>query len=222
MLTAKALPASALFALLVFVRPVSADPITITSGTVSIAAPRGPFESVFFTLVGPGFSAAGSQAEDASAGSLRCNFAPCGAGETITAPARVSFFNALGDVRIDGTSIGSFVSGSFTFESSPLTIPAGPFGSALACPFTATGTLNIDRLGADGTRVPGQTTTVRVQGQGIVTAHLQARGEGYAVPSFTYEFAAANPTPEPGTLVLLATGSAWTITRRRRASRMPV
>lgn len=220
MLMPKALPASILF-LLVLTRAASADPITLISGTVDISGFRfADFESAFFSLSGErGFRFSGSAPEDTTTfGAVPCNdFVPCGPGGTTTAVGRLAF-SGLGDATIDGTHHGPFISGGLAFHTSAVTIPDGPFGLSLRSPFTATGTFNIDELTSEGTRVPG--TSVAVQGQGIVTTHFQARAGGFAVSGFTYEFAGANPTPEPGSLLLLASGSLLAFRSRRRTARM--
>ena len=215
----RALPASILFLLLVFTRTSAADPITLTSGVVRIGAPRGVvLDSLSFEVFGEsGFRATGLSPEDAFAGGVRCNiFVPCGPGNTIAGPTTVSF-QGLGSATIGGTAFGTFVDGGFSFQSSPVTIPTGPFDLALRSPFAATGRLTIDNFTNEG-RVPG--TSVTLQGQGTVTTHFRPIGEGFAVSGFSYEFAAASPTPEPGTLLLLASGSIIAIRRARRAGRM--
>ena len=84
-----------------------------------------------------------------------------------------------------------------------------------------TGTISVFEVGPAG---PGDLgallLTAAVAGRGTASIELFGEGDPFRVSDTLYSFspAAANPVPEPGTLILLGSGVAVAIRRIRRRS----
>jgi hypothetical protein len=224
MLKTTAISAAAVMLALVAPPVAMADPITITSGTFSLGAyisSRDSYRGVSFSLAGDsGFFLQGS-AVDIFTGVIEscAEGHPCGAGSTITGDREVFFSNAFGPANLDGVAydfVRSNSTGRLHFDVSDSVIPPGADEAlALQLPFTFTGTINAFTLTSEGQRLIGDFALV---GQGTATTRVERFGDGFGVVSRTFAFsdAAASPTPEPATLLLLGTGAALIIRRKSR------
>ena len=205
-------------------RPASADPVVITSGSFQIGWGRGAFRSFGFNLRGEDFHIIGGEG-DGSANNLflpRCHeFLPCTAGDTTMLSGPYGVFTAGGRAEIDGVSYDLTRYAGSVFFSSPtvITIPSSTAASIqVQAPFTFSGSLAIDAVRT----VPPDWVSVGqfdLTGQGIATATLFFRSQGtfdagYAIQSIRYDF--TDPVPEPATLLLIGSGLAAVLGRRRR------
>ena len=121
-------------------------------------------------------------------------------------------------VTVDGTSYVAFLTGFLTFDTAPFDVPRPSANSGdvtFTTPFVMTG-----RLRGSTEALGGGSVLFDVDLAGIGTASTTARpaGPGYLVNGgVTYDFAAASAaTPEPATLLLMGSGVAGVLLRRRR------
>lgn len=208
--------AATLFLLIAFAAGAAADPVTVTSGTVTLGGfGRGHFNSVTLSLnTDDGVFVTGSQGDGAFEQSLPpCTFVPCASGATTGATQQFLFVDALGSTTLGATQFQTLTSGSFNFTAGPVTIPDSSAAILLLdSPFTFGGSLDIDVI--DPTR--HDFTTRTLTGSGTATTRLERVGSGFAVRSLSFAFADADasPTPEPASLLLLGTGAAMVIRGR--------
>jgi hypothetical protein len=137
-----------------------------------------------------------------------------------TSPSGVVRVGAFGSATIDGTqypitqTFGDAEDDRFLFSAGDIVIPDGTSNTlALTSPFTFSGSL--DLFAIDPAREPQRfhVGMFDLIGQGTATTNLVRFDDGYAISSVTYEF--ASPTPEPASLLLIATGAAMLMRRRR-------
>ena len=108
-----------------------------------------------------------------------------------------------------GDAVFTITSFVFTIASEAVRVPAeNGVSFSNSARFTLDGT-------ATGTSASGQTTAVDLRGTGLVRLGFHS-GSWF---SSEYRFDDAAPTPEPGSLLLLASGGAWIATRVRRRAR---
>jgi hypothetical protein len=222
----KGMSVAAVFLLLALPCPVAADPIAITDGFFDIGFGRFAFRTFRFSLSGgQDFAISGQQPDGPSQGTFQplCTFGPC----TTTSPSGTVRIVALGSAAIDGTQYPltqtfGRENDLFSFSSGTIVIPDATSSSlALTAPFTFAGSLDVFAIDVfandDGSVHRSHIGIFDLIGQGTATAGLVRTGDHYELRGVTYAF--ASPTPEPASLLLLATGAAMLIRRRSRRNR---
>jgi hypothetical protein len=192
-----------------------ADPITLTSGTVTVVVSgsvRGASD-----IAGSEFSFVGSN----DGGSTRAFCEPCTSGERVGfATELLAPFHGIaasGGVDHTLTASGSF--GAWRFEARDFVLPASTsIGMSFSAPFTFSGFFGED--GSSGEPF----FRADLVGKGTATAHYRLfHGDPGAGPLYTFErlhfdFDSSAPVPEPASLTLLG-GGLLVIARRRCQTR---
>lgn len=204
---------------------VKADPIVVTSGSLSVTGING---GPHFSLFGDNFSVTGG-GEQGSEQAQQCF--PCLNGSQIGVNAFFAGGSTLGGgaVTINGMTFTNLVyAGTFVFSSGTVTIPAATTNISLTIPFTFAGDLRgCPFQGGPPDCSPGDAVfTTQLVGQGIATLQLTFFGllpngsSLYQFNSVTYNFQSAE-VPEPMTITLLAAGlmglgAKWKFAKKRR------
>ena len=193
------------FVMLVITPSVQADPIVITSGSLTVVGLSGS----------PTYSISGTNFQVTSVGGDSGNTPncfPCLPGQTVSASSfLVGSSLGHGPATINGVFFPElFYSGTFSFGAS-VTLPVGGTTDiTLTSPFNFAGSIR----GCDGSsQVCGNEvfSLTQLVGQGIATVqftfgiHGQTGQPLYFFRSVTYTFQEAE-VPEPMTIVLLTTG----------------
>ena len=202
---AKVLTSCSLFAVLVLPPAASADQITILSGFLQMQNPQG-----HLSLVGDqGFSL------EAHPITVNGYWMPwqtcsgeCGPGMTVSLGAGWSTSAVSGQLAFDGRTYNNLGSGEdgtpqaiVTFDGSFVTPPLAPT-AVVTAPFVFGGSFTIP---ADGGL--GEMTHI-LTGSGTATISLREWGSAFwNVDAVRYEFAAPQPVPEPGTMLLVGFGT---------------
>jgi len=197
----------------------AADPIQITSGFVH----AGVFDpSAQFAFEGEGFSLAGFAEAFSSTLSLAC--LPCAPGTTLDLGGAFHRTDAAGSGVVDGVAYSEiFLDGMTGTFSSPSFQISGDQALTMTRNFTFTGTISGYLLNPwfHGLTEPAFTKTLT--GQGIVRGEFLFNADDtplfFATRVLQYEFTDAAPVPEPSTLLLVGTGAAAAVLRRRRSPR---
>jgi hypothetical protein len=185
-----------------------ADPIVITSGSLSVSGFSG---SPVYGFSGPNFSATGTGLEFGNTGPALCS--PCVSGDVISPN---SIFGGLalgfGTVTINGATFNNIsIGGLLTFTGPGVIVPVTDSTSiTLTTPFTLSGSI-------DGCLEPHlvcQTVvfSTAVSGSGIATIQLHGivDSQGHVLFDFqsvTYSFTDTT-VPEPASILFLTSGVA--------------
>jgi hypothetical protein len=192
------------FVLLAIPSSVQADPIVITSGSLSVVGLSG---SPSYSLTGLNFSVTASGGDTGNTP----NCFPCLSGTPVSLNSfLVGTSLGQGTATIDGTTFNNVgFLGEFSFGSI-VVLPAGMTNITVMAPFTFTGNIR----GCEGNPLICTTpvfSTVELVGQGIATANfifsgIHASGATlYSFSSVTYQFQSSE-IPEPMSIVLLTSG----------------
>ena len=214
------------FLMLTLTPSVKADPIVVTSGSLSVTGISG---GPHYSLFGENFFVAGG-GEPGSTQAAQCF--PCVSGNVIGLNGFYAGGATLGGgggvVTFEGTTFTNLVfAGTFVFTASAV-IPAATTNISITAPFTFVGDLSACVF-KGGPLDCGPVDTVfstQLVGQGIATIQLNffflnASGNSvFGFNSITYNFQPAE-VPEPMTITLLAAGlmglgAKWKFAKRRR------
>ena len=122
----------------------------------------------------------------------------------------------FGDLGQFGPMIG--LTGVMRFDAPTVVLPPFDSHDALRVPFTFTA--DVTGFAVEDVALAVPLFNAALIGQGTVTLEfLNGIGGRFFEPYVTYSFSAADPIPEPGTWLLLATGAAVSARRWRKAQR---
>jgi len=210
------------FLMLTLTPSVKADPLVVTSGSLSVTGISG---GPRYNLFGEDFSVSGG-GQQGSSQPQSCF--PCESGNLLGVGG---FFAGTslgsGTIIIDGMTFAGIFSGTFMITGAPVTIPAATTNISINAPFTFTGLINVCEFKGGPPDCGGNDVIFSTQlvGQGIATIELTffrlLNGNSlYGFNSVTYNFQAAE-VPEPMTITLLAAGlmglgAKWKFAKKRR------
>jgi hypothetical protein len=200
---------------LVIAAPAAAEPVRIvTSGNIYQLVEDGETGASFF---GSGFALTGAEVDIIS--DQLCW--PCTPGRTLdlSTTIHLSAFPP-GSATVDGRSYDEvFLGGSLDVDAGSVIVPDVPLGGPyprLETSFTFTGLL---QGFADVTRTGTPLFSLLVSGNGRTSLGFfnYPTQNGITTDGWRLEFEQAAATPEPGSLLLFASGAAWFVRRRRRS-----
>jgi len=186
-----------------FSSTIKADPIEITTGSLTVSGLNGGFN---FSFQGSNFAAAGTAGPKGNvAAQTICN-PSCAAGTTISVNGQFTgSFLGVGNALINGTLYqGVGFAGTLNFSGTPFPVPSGSGVVTLTqIPFTFSGQLSGCQDPA-GCANASPVFTVDLFGSGFATLELLQVGDTsqFVFRSITYDFG----VPEPMSILLLATG----------------
>ena len=218
-------PVMVLAAFLASASATLADPIVITSGQTVIT--NALTETGVFSFSGRNFSVSGNVMEGGFPPSTLCWNAPlpaCAPGAVLPINGfwgglSVGFTATLNGVTYTGPSWADGSNMLLSFKVSALLPAWTGSDTSVVTPFTFAGELAHTVEGAAGFTQP-------LLGRGTATVFLSPfrepdAGERWQVRTVNYNFASAEPIPEPATLLLLGGGMAASALLRRKARPRP-
>lgn len=195
----------------------TADPLVITSGTLSVAGLSG---GPSFNLTGLNFAVSGGGEQGSSQPQMSCT--PCVSGATVGVGGFFAGSSVFHSATIDGTfypNIG--LGGTFILSGPPVTVPNSTSNLTLTSPFSFSGQLLLCQSNCGSSQPP--TFTVDLIGGGIATLNLQvfflsSNGNPiFMFKSVTYDFQTPDvQTPEPMSILLLGGGLLGLAAKLRR------
>ena len=198
----------------------AAEPITITGGTMLFSGAGGPSQAGPISLVGTrGFSLDGFVDTGEGRVDPLASCFPCEPSATISVGTLLTGLAVGGRATLDGktyTDIGGFLDTSATVSlrlAGTIRLPEiGPSPVVITGPFTV-GMFSFFRPPNPPPAVPEE---MPLRGGGVVTLTLtpETPSATWALTTLRYDFVQA-PTPEPGTLILVAGGIVGTALRAR-------
>lgn len=200
--------ALAVLAVIAVAMPVSADPVTVTAGSVVLGSPASGEDPPFgFSLTGGSTSIIGE--------TFALGIAGVNPGQIVNLTTTVapSFVNHPLPETVDGVTYSAWLSGQMAFSVMPFAVS----GSAFTTPFTMTGVFSgFDNAQRTGTPL----FTVNLTGAGTASlVGLEDIGDAYLVRGgtvFDFSQTDVSPTPEPSSLLLVAAGLVALVVQRFR------
>ena len=211
-----------LLSILTFPQAAKAEPVTITSGSVSVTSTVR--DTLAFNFSGDGLAVSGINPH----APVQQNLSPCLSSASLCQPGDLILPNVLIYLSAEGPSFvtfnGTTVQVSWASQDSFLqftgpgvVIPSSAAETdlvTLTMPFDMTGTINVHDVNDPGPVI----FSTMINGSGIASLLLQrpaGNPVGFVITAARYDFTPA-AVPEPATMILLTTGIAGVVARKYR------